>query len=230
LLERPRLHAIKYGQIIIEHDLLAANQVTVPLDLQCQSVFLHRRLVASASWIEQHPTCNSCIRDSFDVSGPNEQLALYLNDHFAGSAAAIELLDDLIEHHPAHRLTRFFRNLREEIVADQETLREIIDKVDASESGVRRAAAWLAEKVGRAKLRFSGEDGIGLLQTLEMLVLGVTGKRLLWCSLGAISSNAVELQGIDFAQLELRATQQLEKLETERLQLSPEVLSDREHS
>ena len=164
------------------------------------------------------------------MSGSDEQLALYLNDHFAGSVAAIELLDDLIEHHPAHRLARFFRGLREEIVADQETLQEIIDKTGASGSGVRRATAWLAEKVGRAKLGFIGEDGVGLLQALEALLLGVTGKRLLWRSLAAISSNAIELQGIDFADLELRATQQLEKLENERLQLSREVLSDREYS
>jgi hypothetical protein len=164
------------------------------------------------------------------MSEPDEQLALYLNDHFAGSVAAIELLDDLIEQRQAHRLGRFFGDLRKEIVADQEALQQIIDKMGGSESGVRKAAAWLGEKVARAKLRFSGEDGIGLLQALEALVLGVTGKRLLWRSLAAISANAVALQGIDFARLEARAKQQLEKLESERLQLAREVLSDREHS
>jgi hypothetical protein len=191
---------------------------------------LHSRVVAPGSSIEQHPTRDCRIHDSFCVSEPAEQLSLYLNDHFAGSVAAIEMLDDLIEHHPTHRLARFSRDLREDIVTDQETLREIIEKIGTRESGMRRAAGWLAEKISRAKFSFGDENSIGLLQALEALALGITGKRLLWRSLVAISTNAVQLQGIDFAELELRATQQLEKLETERLQLSREVLSDREHS
>ncbi len=164
------------------------------------------------------------------MSERGEQLAIYLNDHLAGSVAAIELLDDLVGQHPAHRLARFFTELRDEIAADQETLRTVIDKIGASESSVRKAGAWLAEKMGRGKLRFGGEDDLGLLQVLETLVLGVTGKQLLWRSLGAISPNVVELQGFDFDRLELGAKQQIEKLENEHVALSREVLSDREHS
>jgi molybdopterin converting factor small subunit len=164
------------------------------------------------------------------MSEAAEQLHIYLNDHLAGSVAAIELLDDLIENHPAHRLAKTFAELRDEIATDQETLRTLIEKIGAQESSVRKAGAWLAEKVGRAKLRFSGEESIGLLQALETLVLGITGKQLLWRSLAAVSANIVELQGADFAELELRAKEQIDRLEFERLQLCHEVLSDREHS
>ncbi len=159
-----------------------------------------------------------------------EQLQIYLNDHLAGSLAAIELLDDLVEHHPTHRLADFFSAMRSEIAADQQTLRDLIEKLGGDESSIRKAAAWLAEKVSRAKLRFSGEDNIGLLQALETLVLGVTGKKLLWRALAAVSANAVELQGLDFTELEQRAREQIAQLESERLQLAREVLSDREHS
>ncbi len=164
------------------------------------------------------------------MSAPADQLHVYLNDHLAGSLAAIELLDDLIAHHPAHRLAKFFSEMRGAIAADQDTLRSLMEKIGAKESTVRKAGAWLGEKLGRAKLRFSGENSIGLMQALETLVLGVTGKQLLWRSLAAISSNIVELQGTDFAELELRAKQQIDQLEAERLQLSREVFSDREHS
>ena len=164
------------------------------------------------------------------MSEAADQLHVYLNDHLAGSVAAIELVDDLIEHHPTHRLAKFFNDMRDEIAADQETLRSLLEKLGREESSVRKAGAWLGEKLGRAKLRFSGESSIGLMQALEALVLGVTGKQLLWRSLAVISSNIVELQGTDFAELESRAKLQIEQLEAERLQVSREVLSDREHS
>ena len=159
-----------------------------------------------------------------------EQLQVYLNDHLAGSVAAIELLDDLIQHHPAHRLAKFFGEMRDDIAADQETLRSLMEKIGAQESTMRKAGAWLGEKIGRTKLRFSGENSIGLMQALEALVLGVTGKKLLWRSLAAVSSNIVEMQGADFAELESRARAQIERLEAERLQLSREVLAARDHS
>jgi hypothetical protein len=164
------------------------------------------------------------------VSKTREQLHLYLNDHLAGSVAAVELLDNLIEHDPTHRLAKFFRDLRQEIVGDQQTLQQVMHKLGAGESTIRKAAAWLTEKVSRMKLNFDQEDHIGLLQALESLVLGVTGKQLLWRSLTAISANIVELQGFDFSELELQAKAQIEKVEAERLQSSREILSDREHS
>jgi hypothetical protein len=164
------------------------------------------------------------------MSKAAEPLHLYLNDHLAGAIAALELLDDLIARHEAHRLASFLAELRDDVAADQQSLRELMEKVGADENALRKASAWLGEKVGRAKLRFSGESSMGLLQAFEALVLGVTGKKLLWRSLAAISSNIVELQGTDFRNLEFRAEEQTEKLESERLQISREVLSDREHS
>lgn len=164
------------------------------------------------------------------MSESAQQLHIYLNDHLAGSVAAIELLDDLIEHQPTHRLAKFFNKMRDAIAADQETLRSLMEKIGAKESALRKAGAWLGEKIGRAKLRFSEEDSIGLLQALEALLLGVTGKQLLWRSLALISSDVIELQGADFAELESRAKEQIAQLDAERLQLSREVLSNREHS
>jgi hypothetical protein len=164
------------------------------------------------------------------VSKATEQLHTYLNDHLAGSVAAIQLLDYLIEYYPSHRLAKFFQEIRNEIAADQQVLQQLIEKVGSKESTMRKAAAWLTEKIGRVKLRSDDENDIALLQAIEMLVLGVTGKQLLWRSLGAISQNVVELQGTDFVELERRAAQQIEKLEEERLYVSREALTNREHS
>jgi len=44
-----------------------------------------------------------------------EDLSDYLNDHLAGSVAALELLDRLVETYAGKPLERFFRELRDDI-------------------------------------------------------------------------------------------------------------------
>jgi len=151
-----------------------------------------------------------------------ERLHTYLNDHLAGSVAAIELLDDLIEHHSEDRFGKIFRDLRDEIEADQETLRNLIRKLGAKESAVRKAGAWLAEKFSRVKIG-DADDSAELLQVLEGLALGISGKQLLWRSLAATEANFPALQGSDFSELEKRAHDQFERVEGLRMQMVREA-------
>ena len=151
-----------------------------------------------------------------------ERLHIYLNDHLAGSVAAIELLDDLIEHHSEDRFGKIFRDLRDEIEADQETLRNLIRKLGAKESAVRKAGAWLAEKFSRVKIG-DADDSAELLQALEGLALGISGKQLLWRSLAATEANFPALQGSDFSELEKRAHDQFERVEGLRMQMVREA-------
>jgi hypothetical protein len=155
-------------------------------------------------------------------SPASERLHTYLNDHLAGSVAAIELLDDLIEHHSQDRFARTFRGLRDEIQVDQDTLRDLIRKLGAKESAIRKAGAWLAVKFSRVKIG-DADDSAGLLQALEALALGITGKQLLWRSLAAIAPDFPALQGTDFSELEKRAHDQFERVETFRMQLARET-------
>jgi hypothetical protein len=152
----------------------------------------------------------------------HERLQLYLNDHLAGSVAAIELIDNLISGHPQDRFGNFFCDLRNEIHADQEKLRNLIQKVGAKESAVRKAGAWLAEKFGRAKVG-DADDSAELLEALEGLALGITGKKLLWRSLATISTNFPELQGTDFNALEERAQDQFSRVEDLRMDITREA-------
>jgi hypothetical protein len=157
-----------------------------------------------------------------EKSPARENLHIYLNDHLAGSVVALELLDALIEQHSEDRFGKPFRGLRDEIHEDRETLRDLIRKVGANESTIRKAGAWLAEKFGRAKIGDTG-DSAGLLQALEALALGITGKKLLWRSLTAIAANFPALQGSDFAELDRRARDQFERVEDLRLQVAREA-------
>jgi hypothetical protein len=148
-----------------------------------------------------------------------EHLHTYLNDHLAGSVVAVELLDYLIDRHSDDRFGKIFRDWRGDIQADQETLRNLIQKLGFEESGIRKAGAWVAEKLSRIKVGHL-DDSASLLQALEALALGITGKRLLWRSLAAITPNFAALQGTDFGALEKRAQDQFERVETLRLEMA----------
>jgi hypothetical protein len=195
-------------------------------------VLAFRLLIEQGRTIRRRSPFIRELRYSFvNQSDSTKHLHTYLNDHLAGSISAVELLDYLIERHEQDRFGKFFRDLRNDIQADQDTLRDLIRKLNAEESSVRKAGAWIAEKLGRVKIAGAGvRDNYGLLQALEGLELGITGKKLLWRSLAKIASSITELQGTDFAGLEKRAQEQIDRVEAERLLTAQAALSDREQT
>ena len=56
---------------------------------------------------------------------------------------------------------------------------------------------------------------LGLMLTLEGLIMGVTGKKLMWRALAA--ANLPQLNGYDFKELQRRAEQRIERIEAERM-------------
>jgi hypothetical protein len=56
---------------------------------------------------------------------------------------------------------------------------------------------------------------LGLVLTLEGLIMGVTGKKLMWGSLAA--AKLPGLNTYNFEQLQRRAEQQIERIEAERI-------------
>src|SRR6478672_5757384 len=154
------------------------------------------------------------LRMPFD---PMKDLDSYLNDHLAGSISALELIAHCIDVHKGEPLGSFFVETEREIKADQETLRGIMRILGVRQSKVRKAGAWAAEKLGRARLIIAGDEpgSLGLVLTLEGLIMGVTGKKLLWASLAA--AKLPPLNTYNFEQLQRRAEQQIERLEAERI-------------
>ena len=154
-----------------------------------------------------------------------QRLNEYLNDHLAGSVGALELFDRLIDIYQGKPLERFFQDLRNEIDADQETLKELIAKLGEKESAVRKAGAWVAEKLSRATIQLSEprEGELGLFLALEVLALGINGKRSLWRALAGASETAPRLRGLDYAMLEKRAMEQHDRVEAKRLEIAREV-------
>lgn len=74
-------------------------------------------------------------------------LATYLNDHLAGSVAALDLLAHLEKTHAGSTVGDFAAGLRGEIAADRDELESLMKSWAVAESRPRQAAAWLAEKL-----------------------------------------------------------------------------------
>src|SRR6266478_7592133 len=155
-----------------------------------------------------------------------KELHSYLNDHLAGSVGALELIEHWAHLHEGKPLGAFFSDIGTEIRADQSTLRDLMHRLAIDESNVRKAGAWAAEKAGRARLIIAGDEpgSLGLVLTLEGLIMGVTGKKLMWRALAA--GNLPQLSRYDFKELERRAEQQIERIEIERVRAAQQAFEE----
>ena len=154
-----------------------------------------------------------------------DALLTYLNDHLAGSVAALELMDLLLRAGPAGE-REAYRSIRTEIEEDQRVLQQIIERLGGKESRVRKAAAWLTEKLGRAKFRIDdpGDGELRTLEALEAVCLGIQGKLALWRALQAVGP-LPETAGLDLSGLQRRASDQFEHIDRLRLRAAQAALS-----
>lgn len=100
-----------------------------------------------------------------------------------------------------------------EIEADRETLKAVMDRLGVGQSKLKPLAAIFGERLGRLKLngRLWGYSPLSRLDELELLQIGVAGKRRLWRALER--THAGDLPGFDLGALAERATEQLRRLE-----------------
>jgi hypothetical protein len=136
-------------------------------------------------------------------------LITYLNDHYTGSVGAIDLVQDGARRYSGSELGAFLASLAREIEEDRESLRRMMQTVEARPHRVKHALAWAGGKAMRVKLRMSPQP----LMLLETLALGITGKMLGWRALAA-AGNPV---GAPLDDLILRAQSQLARVEEHRV-------------
>jgi hypothetical protein len=153
-----------------------------------------------------------------------DNLSTYLNDHLAGSIAALELLEHLAVSTDDDGHEAFVCDLREAIRADQDVLRRLLAELSLPESTTRKVGAWFMEKAGELKLKVDGptDAGLGRLEALEGLLLGITGKRALWLALGA---SIEPIPGFDFPALARRAEEQIAAVDERRIRTAKSAFS-----
>jgi len=154
-----------------------------------------------------------------------KHLANYMKDHFAGSVAAMELLNHLISSHRGKTHEQFFVRLRQEVGEDQEVLRGLLHDLDAGGGALRNTTAFLGEKFARIKLLLEDPAGgqLARLEKLEALALGIEGKRALWRTLLAIAEEIPALRKVDLARLDQRADDQHKRVEARRIEAAREA-------
>jgi hypothetical protein len=156
-----------------------------------------------------------------------DALTTYLNDHIAGSVAALELLDHLIPLQRGTAREEELVRIRREVAEDQNVLVGLVGQVGGKESGFRNALARITEKFGRLKLRLDdpGDGAFRTFEAIEALALGIQGKAALWRALASLSSRIPEVRTLDYAELEQRAEDQFSRVERIRLEVASEALS-----
>ena len=141
-------------------------------------------------------------------------LAIYLNDHLAGATLGVELARRLRGSNEGNQdYGPVLAELCSEIEADRETLKTAMNQLGVGQSKIRPLAALIGERLGRLKLngRIRDYSPLSRLVELELLQIGVVGKRRLWRALE--HTHAAELPGFDLGALAERATEQLRRLE-----------------
>ena len=143
-----------------------------------------------------------------------KRLAIYLNDHLAGATVGVELARRLRASNEGD--PEFGPALAEicaEVEVDRETLKAVMDRLGVGRGKLKPAAAVLGERLGRVKPngQLCGYSPLSRLDELELLQIGVAGKRRLWRALEC--SHADDLPAFELDALAERAAGQLHRLE-----------------
>jgi hypothetical protein len=149
-----------------------------------------------------------------------EPIVVYLDDHLAGSATAIQILETL-RHDTG--LGAWSVALLKEIEADRRVLSDLRLRIDQPPNPLKEAIGWLAGALGRMKLHQQVSGPVGKLEALEALAVGIQGKLALWKAL-EVSADS-RLSGVDFEQLRGRALAQYGEVEARRLEVVRAVLA-----
>ena len=82
----------------------------------------------------------------------DDQLRIYLQDHAAGAFGGLELARRIAGSNKGNEYGRFFEDLADQVADDRRELEAVMRRLGVGSNPIKQGAAWMAEKVGRAKL------------------------------------------------------------------------------
>jgi hypothetical protein len=155
-----------------------------------------------------------------------DKLAIYLNDHLAGSTVGLELARRVAANNEGTPYGPVLAEVAEEIAEDREALLDVMARMSVARDPLKLAGAWGAEKLGRLKLNGSlfSYSPLSRLVEIEGLSLGVDGKLGLWQALELTHGDDPRLRGVDLEALITRAKSQRRRLERQRRNAAKEAL------
>jgi hypothetical protein len=154
-------------------------------------------------------------------------LAIYLHDHLGAANFALELLEQWHRDGEPPDFARWAGQLHDEIAADREILRQILERVGEGSHSPKEALGWIAEKLSRYKLSHRSPSEFARFEGLEVLALGILGKLSLWETLQFLAPHDARLAGCDYATLTEHARSQHAEVERRRLEMGRVALLER---
>ncbi|MFJ9809192.1 hypothetical protein ACIRTB_13290 [Streptomyces sp. NPDC101158] len=146
-------------------------------------------------------------------------LAIYLNDHLAGSSGGLSLIRRIAQNHRDTPLEASLSHLAREVAEDRASLREIMRVLGIPRRRARAVLGALAERAGRLKLngRLVSRSPLSDVLEFEAMRLGVEAKGALWSALRSVADADPRLDRGALERLLDRARHQAGVLEDLRL-------------
>jgi hypothetical protein len=156
-----------------------------------------------------------------------DYLKIYLEDHYAGATAGLELARRSAGANRGNPYGDVLARVADEIEADRDSLRAVMTELGVEPARLKVIGAWAGEKAGRLKLNghLTGYSPQSRVIELEGLVLGVTGKRSLWAALRHVAPQEPRLKIEELELLIERAERQAAELEEQRLKAVSEAVA-----
>ena len=137
-------------------------------------------------------------------------LRIYMQDHLAGSTAALELARRTADANQGTEYGAPLAKMADEIASDRHQLENIIRDLGFGADKLKNIAAWGLEKIGRLKLNgeLTSYSPLSRVVELEGLLTGITGKWGLWVALLEVAPSEPRLDVPLLERLRDRAEEQ----------------------
>jgi hypothetical protein len=154
-----------------------------------------------------------------------ERLGTYLQDHYAGSSAGIELFRRAAQQQSDPIARTELTAMVEEVENDRTTLERFLAAVGKKPDPVKNAGAWVAEKLSR--LKPNGEllhrSPLSDVVELEALRIAVEGKAAGWRVLRRLAEDEDHFDKSELDRLLSSADNQIDRLEKLRMAAAERV-------
>jgi hypothetical protein len=145
-------------------------------------------------------------------------LAIYLNDQLALGVLWRELARRAQRNNRDSEIGTTLGEVATGIAEDVDTFKAIMSRLGVRRNPAKIALAFGAERLGRLKPngRLVTYSPLSRFVELEILTMGIEGKKVLWATLRDLAGLADRLSDVDFNELIRRAEQQRRMLEPHR--------------
>jgi hypothetical protein len=153
------------------------------------------------------------------------RLATYLQDHYAGSSAGIELFKRAASQQTDPVVRTALAKMTQEVEEERTALERYLAAVGAKPDQLKNAGAWFAEKLGR--LKPNGElirrSPLSDVVELESLRIAVEGKAAGFRTLRELANDEPHFDAAELDSLLTQVAQQIEDLEALRIATTARV-------